>query len=120
MACVYGLAAVWLWISDMWLLLKFVGCGWMGIQLRYLWRNPYPHPQLAALMMQDAADARWLLLYKHGGQQIFMQHKCLIEMGLFFLLELSSETDKKLMVVFFDQLAVNDYKLLCVLEACDH
>ena len=131
MLMIFSLAMIWLLISDQWLVVKALGCVWIMMQLCYLYHNPQPHPNLVTLTGHNGADAHWILRDKHGKEQIFMRHKCLIETGIFFLLELSSDTDqpsstkltskvaKQTIVIFFDQLTTNEYRLLRIWETCE-
>jgi len=59
---------------------------------------------------------QWLLDGKSGIEGPFDKHGVVLEAGLFFLLRLSSDDKKRLLVIFFDQVDTDDYRTLRILE----
>lgn len=61
-------------------------------------------------------NSQWVLTNAQQEELIFTKHRILLEIGLFFLLQLSAEKKNKVLVVFFDQLSTAQYKHLKILE----
>lgn len=61
-------------------------------------------------------SGKWLLLDKHGQDFIYEKHRVILEAGIFFLLELSNDDEQKTIVIFFDQIAADDYRSLKLIE----
>lgn len=64
----------------------------------------------------DLQSGKWFLYDKNDAQFIYERHRIIIEVGIFFLLELSNSDEKTTKVVFFDQLYAEDYRTLKLLE----
>lgn len=64
----------------------------------------------------DLQSGKWFLYDTNDAQYIYERHRIIIEMGIFFLIELSNSDEKKTKVVFFDQLPAEDYRTLKLLE----
>lgn len=56
------------------------------------------------------------VLEAHRGVAIYAKHRVILDSGLFFLLELSLDTQRRIIVVFFDQLDPDEYRVLKILE----
>ncbi len=98
------------------------GLGWIGkllgllvllIQWRVIWINPTPQPRYLHL---DYLNKKWFLILKDGRTQLFTKHRVLLDAGLFFIVRLSSEESYKIVVVFFDQISPDHYRVLRILE----
>ena len=79
------------------------------LQLIPIITKPIPHPKYK-MISQDKSG--WLLHGINGQEMIFDKVRIIIDTGLFFLLELSTEEKSQLLVVFSDQLTKDNYRLL--------
>ena len=84
----------------------------LAIHLVRIINNPNPYPNYLALTYKDdawlLATSKKLLIYEKG--------RVLIDTGLFFILELRSANRRKLIVIFVDQLNINNYRSLKIIE----
>lgn len=78
----------------------------------YLYFYAYPAPQVKQLAF--ICD-HWMLEDKQGRHFRFEQHRIVIDLGLFFLLQLRGKK-KKTMLIFSDQLNASTYRVLKILE----
>lgn len=61
-------------------------------------------------------NGQWFLHRQSSTEGPFDKHRILLEAGIFFLLQLSDDKKRTLLVVFFDQLDADDYRSLRLLE----
>ncbi len=83
------------------------------IKLVSIYIYPCPYRDFNQLIfVQD----EWRLFDKYGAQFNYQKHRLILDCGLFFLMELSHETKHRVMVIFFDQLSLDDYRSLQLIE----
>lgn len=58
----------------------------------------------------------WYFAPHSDKQHIFSQHRIVLQAGIFFVMALSSEKSRHMLVVFFDQIQDDDFKWLMLLE----
>lgn len=75
--------------------------------------HPYPALGFSSLRFYQA---RWHLQHKQGHTERYERHRVMLEAGLFFLLELSNPDKRRVIVIFFDQLPHEQYRMLRVLQ----
>jgi hypothetical protein len=96
-----------------WWLIKISLLGYLGFKFIYIYLNPFPYSDLIQFaFIKD----EWILSYSVKPQLNYQKHRIVLDCGLFFLLEFSNETKRKIMVIFFDQLSPDDYRALCLIE----
>ena len=81
----------------------------LSLQLMATIIKPIPHPKYK-LISQDKRG--WLLHSINGKEMIFNKVRIIIDTGLFFLLELSTEEKSQILVIFLDQISEDNYRLL--------
>lgn len=79
----------------------------------YIIKHPYPMPGYRQLNFQQS---RWYLLNKQGAWEIYLNHRVILEAGLFFLLELKNLQKRQVLVIFFDQLPLEQYRMIRILQ----
>ena len=84
------------------------------IQVVYLLKNPTPESRFIKLAY---LNKQWVLWQKEGSTLEYTHHRVLFEAGLFFILHLSKESSQKRLVIFFDQIRPENYRVLRILEA---
>ncbi|STX42279.1 Uncharacterised protein [Legionella donaldsonii] len=57
----------------------------------------------------------WQLHDVHGQQRTYAKMRVVMSAGLFFLVEFSHEKQRKLVVIFSDQISKNDFRLLNII-----
>lgn len=73
--------------------------------------RPYPH-----YSMLSYTKSGWLLHENNKEPKSYEKARIVIEAGLFFLLELTEDNQRKYLVVFFDQINVESYRLLNIMQ----
>lgn len=113
MVVIHGIAG-WLLInSGLVVFGQFVAGLCLLISLMSVIRSPKPHKNHCKL---EYVQQEWCLLTVDGSIERYSSHHVLAELGLFFLLKLSSSSQQKTMVVFFDQISSENYRCLRLLE----
>ncbi len=82
-------------------------------QFQFTWRYA-PYKEL--FYQYNTVKSSWHLVLADGTVQKFDRHYVLLECGLFFLLALTIEHQRKIIIIFFDQIADDAYRKLCILE----
>ena len=83
------------------------------VQLIRIINNPIPNPHYSMLSYKSQ---KWFL-HDIDDQPIpFERARVVINTGLFFLLELSISSKRKFIVIFSDQIANDDCRLLNIIE----
>lgn len=75
--------------------------------------QPLPQPNYLMLSYKG----QWMLLDKDQQTLSYDKARVVIDTGLFFLLELSGGSRKKLIVIFLDQIEPHSYRLLNIIKA---
>jgi hypothetical protein len=83
------------------------------LQLARILKNPKPYPDY---MMLSYSNLGWLIHDKCNHQIPFEKVRVVVDAGLFFLLELSQESSRRYLVLFFDQLSNESYRFLHIKE----
>lgn len=113
MTVLYGFAAYSLFGSGVSIVGKLL-CDLMLIfSMVYIVKNPRPYQRFQQL---DYVSSQWILTSKAGDRQQFDRHRVLLDVGIFFLLYLSSAENAQVLVIFFDQISAEDYRSLRILE----
>lgn len=60
-------------------------------------------------------NSNWQLHDVHGQQKTYTKMRVVMSAGLFFLVEFSHEKQRKLVVIFSDQISKKDFRLLNVI-----
>lgn len=106
--------ALLLVLSSNWaLLLKLIIGILLLSQLIQIIRYPVPHSHYL-MLIYNGKD--WLLHDRKERQTSYRKLRIVIDTGLFFLLELQNENQRKMIVIFSDQVTKNDYRLLKITE----
>lgn len=114
LALLIYLAATWMLLtSGLLLFIKVVLCLLVIAMILLILAHPYPEPAYRALHYYQES---WHLDDKRGKTATYTQHRVLLEAGVFFLLELRSTSQRKVLIIFFDQLAHEQYRMLRVLQ----
>lgn len=79
----------------------------------YCIRQPSPHPQFRLLVYDGS---QWILTDNQDNTVFFERHRVIFETGLFFVLELRQEKRYQLLVIFFDQMVEDQYRVLKIIE----
>lgn len=87
----------------------------LGLLLLFIWIS-LRQSTILNLKQLSFFDDKWTVYDDNNRSQCYERHRIMLEVGIFFLLELSSESQRKTVVVFFDQLSSDDYRLLCLME----
>ena len=113
MTVLYGFAAYSLYGSGVPILGKIL-CGLILIfSMIYIVKNPRPYQRFRQL---NYVSSEWILTTKAFETQRFERHRVLLDVGIFFLLHLSSAENHQVFVIFFDQISPDDYRSLRILE----
>ena len=110
---IYFFALVMVCTSAFWLFFKLLFSLILLGQLLSIWHQPFPTSTYTHL---DYFMNEWSLTHKNGQQFFYDRHRIMLDAGFFFLLELTEENHKKILVVFFDQLKKDDYRILKLVE----
>lgn len=100
------LSGCWLWIKLLFALILVRQ--WLAIK-----RWPCPTAEYSQL---DFSMNTWSLTDRTGNRFHYDKHRVILNAGLFFLLELREEQQRKLLVIFFDQLEKEDFRRLKLIE----
>lgn len=111
-AVIHTVVVLVLWNSGVCLSLKMIATVLLIGQLGYI---GYTHSLFSGTTLVFY-DNEWTIHDSRGQVFVYESHRVVLEAGLFFLLELSSVNQRKLMPVFFDQLSKNDYRALKLIE----
>lgn len=95
-----------------WLLKCLIG---LGVFLVFIWIVVKPSTILNVKQLAFF-NHEWTVYYHNDSPQSYEKHRIILEAGIFFLLEFSSESQRKTVVIFFDQLSPDDYRLLRLKE----
>ena len=84
--------------------------------LQQMWQilhNPRPYPRYSMLSYNKSG---WLLHENNKEPKSYENARIVIEAGLFFLFELSQNNQRKYLVIFFDQINEECYRLLNIIQ----
>lgn len=87
----------------------------LGFLLLLIWIMIKPSAVLK-LKQLSFFDDKWTVYEHNHHSQSYEKHRIMLELGIFFLIEFSSESQRKTVVIFFDQLSAEDYRLLHLIE----
>lgn len=102
-----------LWLSGLPIWIQIGGSFMLVFCLYRQWQNPCPQSDCKQL---DLRAGSCVLIRSDNQQQVFTQHRVLMDTGLFFLLELSKEDARRVLLIFFDQLTGDQWRQLNRLE----
>lgn len=102
-----------LWLSGLAIGIQIAGSFVLVFCLYRQWQNPCPQSDCKQL---DLRAGKGILITSDNQQQVFTQHRVLMDTGLFFLLELSQEDVRRVLLIFFDQLTGDQWRQLNRLE----
>lgn len=77
------------------------------------YRDPKPYSKWDILILRVGACA---MMCKNQTVERYTQCRVLVNCGLFFLLELSGDNARRVLVVFFDQIELDCYRTICFIE----
>jgi hypothetical protein len=95
--------------SSLYLLIKLVLIGFVALLIKADWRKKRPHNGIVEI--QYIAH-KWVLLLNNGMKQEYIEAQILIHNMLFQVIQFSHVKQKKLMVLFYDQIPQNKLRLL--------
>lgn len=101
----YLFAFLMLMASSLLLFLKLILTCLIILQMLYILKSPYPSGKISIQFIYD----EWIL-NKNGQRIIFTRRRVLLNTGLFFLLELSSPDQRKIIAIFLDQLSHTEFR----------
>lgn len=108
-----GFAGFMLWASCFSLIVKMIGSFILLAQLIFILDREYIHYQKKVLLFQKE---QWI--FRQGSHESrYTRHRIVLDAGIFFILDLCSETQHKRLLIFFDALSSNDYRFLNLLES---
>jgi len=81
--------------------------------LKVIWQAPFP--TLPYLQLTHFMD-EWSLVDRHQKKQFFDYHRIILDAGFFILLELTGDSPRKVLVIFFDQLTHAEHRQLRLME----
>lgn len=105
-------AAILLLGSAFILFLKWVLLLLLLLQMLHILNNPIPHANYLKLIYKGGC---WFLICKEGESLLYEKARVLIHVGLFILVELRTETRRQVMIVFMDQMTINEYRVLRII-----
>lgn len=110
---IYGFTALMLINSQLNWLVKSIFLIYLLCHLFTIIYNPKPHANLKELnFLQD----KWRLVNAENETSYYKAQRVMLNTGLFFLLELSNESERKVVIIFSDQITSEDYRLLRLIE----
>lgn len=83
------------------------------VHLFFLYRNPAPYPAIKKLWVRMG---EYHLIEQDGRVHIYESAVVLLRCGVFFLLHLQGAEGSRTLVLFFDQIPADAFRLLCFLE----
>lgn len=109
---IHGFALFMVYQSSFWLPVKGLCMVLLATQFLTVRNRPFPtvFTELSYYMDQ------WTLTDNRGHKFFYDQHRILLQVGLFFLMELTQDRKRKVLLVFFDQLQPDDYRILRLME----
>src|SRR5688572_7807715 len=110
---IYAIASTWVLVSGIHWLIKLAT---ILLLITYKLVNTRKTNSSHRYQQLIYRSNQWLLIHDDNTIQKFDNHKILLELGLFFVLELTTEGDRKIIFVFFDQISSENYKALRILE----
>lgn len=113
MLIIHSMALLFLMMSGLWILIK----GLLGLLLiKQMWGiylKPIPYSNILKLKIKPN---QCCLLQNPHAVYHFDHYRITLEVGLFFLLELSANKKKKRMIIFYDQMEKGQFWQMRVLE----
>ena len=76
-------------------------------------KRPFPHPDCITLGYEQG---KWTLTLADQSIQRYDTHRILVNAGIGFLLNLQAENQKRLLVIFTDQISQQDYQFIKMRE----
>jgi hypothetical protein len=110
---IYASALLLLFYSSCFFALKILIALILWFQLLRILNDPRPYPDYVMLTYNKTG---WVLLVKNNQEIFYERARIVIDAGLFFLLELSEGKKRNYLVIFFDQLNDDSYRLLNITQ----
>ena len=105
----YLISIVLVMCSSLYLFIKFVLIGLIAYLLKYDWLSK--HSEHAIEKIQFIANA-WVLMMRNGKKQRYDKAQVIINNTLFQLIEFTDSQNKRLVVLFHDQVSSDQSRLL--------
>lgn len=83
------------------------------VKLLKIIKDPKPYPNYSMLSYNQNA---WHLHDENEQEQSYEKAEIILDAGLFFLLVLINDQKRNYLVVFFDQIDVENYRLLNIMQ----
>lgn len=109
----YLLTVYMLWCSGLALWVQALATLFIVIQGFELYKNPYPCTAYQKLIFENGKGRLW---DKRGNAHPIDQHAILFTTAFFFVMQVHVEGKRTKILNFFDQLKIDDYKILKCLE----
>lgn len=111
---IHAIAVAAVVISGVMLIFKILAVAFLLLAGCVLWHHP-------GNRCQQLVHGHGSIYYMdmQGKKTSYETHRVILDVGLFFLLEVRGEGFRKLLVIFFDQLTADDYRLLKHIEQAD-